>query len=183
MRTKDLVLHINETRDTHQPHFEGQLNVRYQLFGYLLEGIGWDRCNPEQCAFEFIEVEGKAASGMLFNQQEEPIILFDTKAIKENLDNHIDQTKKYFRVENSVKVAILTNMIDMFFFSDFETPGVMDETPFYKIHLPSHTDEDIAFLEQFQRDYFLEHFQGLYDKWKHQYTVHRETNSLQKVCN
>lgn len=62
-------------------------------------------------------------------------------------------------------------MVDMYFFSDFETPGVMDETPFYKIHFPFFTQQDVDFLEQFQRDYFLDHFRDLYAKWKDQYVL------------
>lgn len=169
MKVNDLIFHINNKRDSYQRHFESTKNVKIQLFGYLLKEIGWDITKPFQCVFEFPEIEDKAANGVLFNRHVEPIVMFETKGIKENLEKHIEQTKKFFSVKNSIKVAILSNMVDMYFFSDFETSGVMDEIPFYQIHLPSFTQQDVDFLEQFQRDYFLNHFQELYAKWKEQY--------------
>ncbi|WP_040205331.1 hypothetical protein [Neobacillus jeddahensis] len=171
MKTNDLIIHINDKRDSYQLHFEGKSNVKYQLFWQLLDELGWDMKNPYHCIFGFLEIGEQAESDVLFDQKGEPIILFEIKGIKENIDNHIEQTKRFFSVENSIKVAILSNMVDMYFFSDFETPGVMDETPFYKIYLPSFTQQDVDFLEQFQRDYFLDHFRDLYAKWKEQYLL------------
>ncbi|MBD8069796.1 hypothetical protein [Bacillus sp. PS06] len=111
-------------------------------------------------------------NGVILNDREgNPIIFAVVKGINEDLNNHILQTRRYFSYEESCKIAILTNMVDMFFYSDFEIPGVMDETPFYKIHFPSFTQQDVDFLEQFQRDYFLDHFQDLYAKWKEQYVL------------
>lgn len=112
-------------------------------------------------------------NGVILNDREgNPIILAVVKAANEDLNNdHVKQTRRYFSYEESFKIAILTNMVDMYFFSDFETPGVMDETPFYTFHFESYTDQDIEFLEQFQRDYFLDHFQDIYAKWKEQYVL------------
>lgn len=111
-------------------------------------------------------------NGVILNDREgNPITFVVVKGVHEDLNNHIKQTGRYFSYEESCKIAILTNMVDMFFYSDFEIPGVMDETPFYKIHLPTFTQQDVDFLEQFQRDYFLDHFQDLYAKWKEQYIL------------
>lgn len=111
-------------------------------------------------------------NGVILNDREgNPIILAVVKGINEDLNNHIKQTRRYFSYEESCKIAILTNMVDMFFYSDFKIPGVMDETPFYKIHLPSFTQQDIDFLEHFRKDYFLDHYNELHAKWKGQYTL------------
>ena len=169
MKTNELIFQLNNKRDSHQLHFEGEKNVKMQLFGSLFEKLGWDITNPYQCVFEFLRIGGKAVNGVLFDRHDKPILLFETKGIKENIDKHIEQTKKFFSVENSIKVAVLSNMVDMYFFSDFETTGVMDDIPFYRIHFPSYTDQDIDFLEQFRREYFLDHFQEIYAKWKEQY--------------
>ena len=171
MRLKDKVNYLNERRDLHQLHFENELNVKIQLFCHLFEALGWDYTCPSQSRFEHPKVGENAATGVHLDRKLKPTILFETKGIKEDINNHIEQTLNFFSVEDSIKVAILTNMVDMYFFSDFKTSGVMDETPFYRIHLPSFTQQDVEFLEQFQRDYFLDHYNVLYAKWKGKYTL------------
>ncbi|MCP1156574.1 hypothetical protein [Bacillus infantis] len=113
---------------------------------------------------------GKEVSKIfLLDRERNPLVLFVPQMENENIKSQIKRLGRYFMEKESVKIAILSDMVDMYFFSDFETPGVMDEAPFYKIHLPSFTQQDVDFLEQFQRDYFLDHFQELYAKWKEQY--------------
>ncbi|PTY76786.1 hypothetical protein B5V89_17060 [Heyndrickxia sporothermodurans] len=107
----------------------------------------------------------------LLDQEGNPITLAIVKGVDEDLNNHVKQTGRYFSYEESLKIAILTNMVDMFFYSDYKIPGVMDETPFYRIHLPTFTQQDGEFMEKFERDYFLDHFEELYAKWKDQYTI------------
>ena len=107
----------------------------------------------------------------LLDREGNSLVLVNVKGINENLNNQIAQTGRYFQYDESYKIAILTNMVDMYFFSDFQTPGVMDEEPFNKINLETYTQQDIDFLELFQRDYFFDHFDELYAKWKHRYTL------------
>ncbi|MEC5424328.1 hypothetical protein QGM71_12580 [Virgibacillus sp. C22-A2] len=171
MRLNDKINHINERRDFHQLHFEHEPHVRIQLFCHLFAALGWDDTNPSQSRFERPGVGENAATGVYLDHKLKPIILFETKGIKENIDTYIKQTSEYYTAEESIKVAILTNMVDMFFFSDFETRGIMDEFPFYKINFPSITPQDIDFLELFQRNYFLDYHNELYAKWKEQHPL------------
>ncbi len=111
-------------------------------------------------------------NGVILNDREgNPIVFAVVKGVHEDLNNHVKQTRRYFSYEESCKIAILTNMVDMYFYSDFKIPGVMDETPFYRIHLPSFTQQDEEFMMKFQREYFLDHFNELYAQWKEQYAI------------
>ncbi|GIO22835.1 hypothetical protein [Oceanobacillus sp. J11TS1] len=171
MKLNNKVNQINKTRDSFELLFEHKSHVKIQLFCNLFEELGWDYTHPCQSRFERPNIGENAATGVYLDHKLKPIILFETKGIKENIDTHIKQTSEYYSTEESVKVAILTNMVDMYFFSDFETPGVMDKTPFYKINFPSTTKQDLGFLELFEREYFLDHHNELYDKWKEQYLL------------
>ncbi|ADU28466.1 hypothetical protein [Evansella cellulosilytica] len=106
----------------------------------------------------------------LLDREGNPIILSIVKGVGEDLNSHVKQTGRYFSYVNSIRIAILTNMDEMYFYSDFNKTGVMDEIPFYKIHLDSFTEQDADFLLQFRRTYFLDHCNELYAKWKEQYS-------------
>lgn len=170
MRLIDRIDQTNEKRDNFQLHFEREANVRIQLFHYLFVALDWNILNPKHGFFQFPEIGGVAAGGVFLDRELNSPILFEIKGIKENIDTYIPQTREYFSAEETIKISILSNMVDMYFFSDFETLGVMDAKPFYKIHLPSYSKQDLDFLELFRRAYFLDNFQEIYAKWKEQYT-------------
>jgi|SRR5699024_588416 len=122
--------------------------------------------------FDFIQyvVDRSQFNGMfLLDKEGNRIVLIICKALYEGINNHIEQTGRYFSYNKSCKIVILTNMDDMYFFADFKTPGVMDEIPFYKIYFPFIKEQDYDFLELFRRDHLLDNYNELYAKWKEQY--------------
>lgn len=122
--------------------------------------------------FDFIQyvVDRSQFNGMfLLDKEGNRIVLIICKALYEDINNHIEQTGRYFSYNKSCKIVILTNMDDMYFFADFKIPGVMDEIPFYKIHFPSIKEQDYDFLELFRRDHLLDNYNELYAKWKERY--------------
>ena len=114
----------------------------------------------------------------LLDRECNPLVLMVPMVENQNMKSQIKRLGRYFAERDKVKIAILSDMVDMYFFSDFESQGVMDTTPFYKIHLPSFTDQDNDFMEQFRREYFLDHFQELYAKWNEQYTFKMNAVSM-----
>jgi hypothetical protein len=74
-----------------------------------------------------------------------PKILVEAKDWRISLNvNNITQLYRYFCTTNC-KMAILTNGLDYWFFSDFEKENIMDSRPFYKLNIlaPRIGDEKI----------------------------------------
>ena len=67
--------------------------------------------------------------------------------------NH-SQLFRYFAVEDTAKIAILTNGIDYWFYSDLDKENKMDENPFFKFSLKNYNNSDIRELEKFSKDSF-----------------------------
>ncbi len=74
-----------------------------------------------------------------------PLILVEAKDWKKRLNTvNTNQLFRYF-CSSECKLAILTNGIDYWFFSDFEQENITDETPFHKMNLfsVSRSDEEL----------------------------------------
>lgn len=72
----------------------------------------------------------------------EPKILVEAKDWKVKLsEKNINQLYRYFAASNC-KMAILTNGLEYWFFSDFEKDNIMDSRPFYKLNILSIHESD-----------------------------------------
>ena len=79
----------------------------------------------------------------------------EVKKISDGLnEKNINWLAKYFNVEPSVKLAILTNGESFWFFSDFIYKNIMDKNPFYEFNISSFNDIDLYLLDYFYKSNF-----------------------------
>ena len=81
-------------------------------------------------------------------------MLIEVKSISNKLGNsQYNQLYRYFTATEA-RLAILTNGIEVWFFSDTEQYNKMDQTPFFKFNLQNHDEKQIKELERFQKSEF-----------------------------
>jgi hypothetical protein len=84
----------------------------------------------------------------------EVAVLIEAKPIGMSLgQTQVSQLYRYFSVTNA-RVAILTNEREFLFYSDTETPNVMDKKPFFKVDIQHMLEKDLVELSKFQKDRF-----------------------------
>jgi len=80
--------------------------------------------------------------------------LVEAKSISTNLrEAEYSQLFRYFNAADA-NIAILTNGLNFWFFTDLDAPNKMDQSPFFKFDLLSYDDNDIKELEKFHKDHF-----------------------------
>ena len=86
----------------------------------------------------------------------EPVILIECKKVSDALlDRTVSQLLRYFGT-TSAHIGILTNGIVYKFFSDLESPNVMDTTPFLEINMEHLDSRMVEQLGQFAKGFDLE---------------------------
>lgn len=144
--------------------FKGNVNdmteeaTKNALVMPFFSAMGYDVFNPSEFLPEFVcDVGTKKGEKVDYAimRDNEPIVLIEVKRAGMKLQKtHYSQLFRYFSV-NRARIAILTNGIQYNFYSDFETPNVLDEEPFFTFNV---FDDDenlyIQSLEQFTNDNF-----------------------------
>lgn len=122
----------------------------------FFQTLGYDVFNPAEFTPEYIADVGiKKGEKVDYAIMEEghPTILIEAKSIREPLTKHDSQLFRYYGTTKA-KFAILTNG-DMYrFYTDLETPNVMDSTPFFEITLSNIKDNEIKELYKFKKQEF-----------------------------
>ncbi len=122
----------------------------------LLQFLGYDIFDPTEVIPEYnadfgIKKGEKVDYAIMINNQ--PLILIEAKHHSEKLEIHGSQLFRYFSVTNS-KFGILTNGIDYEFYTDLESPNLMDSKPFFKFNLTNITLSEISELKKFSKENF-----------------------------
>jgi hypothetical protein len=68
-------------------------------------------------------------------------------------DAQYSQLFRYFAAKDA-KIAILTNGLNFWFFTDIDAENKMDQQPFFKFDLLSYDDNDLRDLEKFHKEKF-----------------------------
>ncbi|WP_052200269.1 type I restriction endonuclease [Exiguobacterium sp. ZOR0005] len=122
----------------------------------FFQTLGYDVFNPAEFTPEYIADVGiKKGEKVDYAIMEEgkPTILIEAKSIREPLTRHDSQLFRYYGTTQA-KFAILTNG-DMYrFYTDLETPNVMDTVPFFEITLSNIKDNEIKELYKFKKQEF-----------------------------
>lgn len=122
----------------------------------FFQTLGYDVFNPAEFTPEYIADVGiKKGEKVDYAIMEDgkPTILIEAKSIREPLTKHDSQLFRYYGTTQA-KFAILTNG-DMYrFYTDLETPNVMDTVPFFEITLSTIKDNEIKELYKFKKQEF-----------------------------
>lgn len=120
--------------------------------------MGYDVFDPAEFIPEFVcDVGTKKGEKIDYAimRDSEPIMLIEAKraGMKLQKQQH-SQLFRYFSVNRS-RIAVLTNGVQYNFYSDFDSPNVMDSEPFFSFNIID-DDENLYLqsLEQFTKDKF-----------------------------
>jgi len=142
----------------------------------FLRVLGYDIENPQELKAEYsadVGVKKSEKIDLAVCIENEVKMLMECKAANIKLtSNHQEQLYRYFSVSD-VKIAVLTNGSIYQFFTDYDNPGRMDETPFLEVNLRNLTDKKIESLRLFTKDNFaLEKIQEHVEELKYRQLIH-----------
>lgn len=119
----------------------GEEATKQALILPLLSALGYDVWNPNIVRPEYAADFATKKRGQQEKvdyavfRNDEPVIFIEAKAIDEALAGHQGQLARYFNATQSVTLAILTNGLEYWFFTDTKETNVMDDRPFLKMNL------------------------------------------------
>ena len=142
----------------------------------FLRVLGYDVENPQELKAEYsadVGVKKSEKIDLAVCIENEVKMLMECKAANIRLtSNHQEQLYRYFSVSD-VKIAVLTNGSVYQFFTDYDSPGRMDENPFLEVDLRNLTDKKIESLSLFTKDNFsLEKIQEHVEELKYRQLIH-----------
>lgn len=131
--------------------------TRTVLIEPFLKILGYDVANPFEVIHEYTcDIGTKKGEKVDYAIQIDDQVVFIIEAKDCNVkltDKTVSQLYRYYGTTNC-RIAILTNGVDYWFFSDTKRQNVMDTDPFYKFNILDYTEEDLVFLEKITRDNF-----------------------------
>lgn len=123
----------------------------------FLRVLGFDVFDPTQVIPEYIADIGlkkgeKIDYAVKIGDKIEYLV--EAKSISTSLqDAQYSQLFRYFHTLDA-DIAILTNGLNFWFFTDLDAPNKMDQKPFFRFDLLSYDENDIKELEKFHKDQF-----------------------------
>jgi len=144
---------IRERKD----HVANEEMVRQVLVMPFLKVLGFDVFNPLEVrpgyTADFGKKKGEKVDYAVFKEGT-PVVFIEVKSLSEDLVNHDAQLARYFNTTPQVRFAILTNGVEYKFFTDLNSPNIMDSAPFLTVDVTNLTDADIEVLGSFRKDLF-----------------------------
>lgn len=108
----------------------------------FIQALGYDVFNPKEVVPEFVVDERELLGhkkgqkvDYAIKRDGEVIMIIECKAVRTDLAKaEMGQLVQYFHVTRA-RIGILTNGVNYWFFSDLESPNVMDKRPFLELDL------------------------------------------------
>lgn len=131
--------------------------TRTVLIEPFLRILGYDVTNPFEVIHEYTSDVGTKKGEKVdyaIQLEDELVLIIEAKdcSVKLN-DKVISQLYRYYGTSHC-RIALLTNGVDYWFFSDTNRQNVMDTEPFYKFNILDFTEEDLMFLNKITRENF-----------------------------
>lgn len=170
MSVDDLFSSLEKQRKCVIKYRDKMHNEEHTKMGFILpffKVLGYNMLAPDEVIAEyscdFGTKKGEKVDFAIMKEGD-PIILIEAKHCDKVLDERFaSQLSRYFN-QTDVKLGILTNGIQYWFYSDFEKLNVMDAKPFYKFDILHFTREDVEKLHSFTREVFFSNDDVL-SKW------------------
>tara|TARA_B100000073_G_C23726985_1_gene569578 strand:- start:883 stop:1854 length:972 start_codon:yes stop_codon:yes gene_type:complete len=120
----------------------------------MLGALGYDVFNPKQITAELtadVGVKRGEKVDYAIMSSGKPKLIIECKKIGDPLGTAaISQLFRYF-TSLRVKFGVLTNGIIYQFYTDMDTPNIMDSSPFFEFNLLAYTQTDVEFLDRFRK--------------------------------
>ena len=147
---KTLASRANEIKE----YIKSEEGSKTSLVLPMLGILGYDVFNPKHLMAELtadVGVKRGEKVDYALMSSGNPKLIIECKKIEDKLEeSSVSQLFRYFTALR-VKFGVLTNGIVYKFYSDLESPNIMDGTPFFEFSLISHTHADIEFLTKFKK--------------------------------
>lgn len=120
----------------------------------MLGALGYDVFNPKQVTAELtadVGIKRGEKVDYAIMGSGKPKLIIECKKIGDPLGpKAISQLFRYF-TSLRVKFGVLTDGIIYQFYTDMDTPNIMDNTPFFEFNLLAYTQVDLEFLDRFRK--------------------------------
>jgi hypothetical protein len=123
----------------------------------FIQALGYDVFNPQEVVPEYIADHGikkgeKVDYAIIIDGK--PIIIIEVKTLGCPLDTHNSQLFRYFSTNPSTRIGIITNGEIYQFFSDLETPNMMDKKPFLVLNILNLKENVLNQLKELSKEVF-----------------------------
>lgn len=120
----------------------------------MLGALGYDVFNPKQITAELtadVGVKKGEKVDYAIMGSGKPKLIIECKKIGDPLGAPaISQLFRYFTALR-VRFGVLTDGIIYQFYTDMDTPNIMDDSPFFEFNILAYTQADIEFLDRFRK--------------------------------
>ena len=139
--------------------FSNEEQTKQALIMPMFVCLGYDIFDPDEFRPETQSGFATKYVGRVDYQiylNDKPVMLVECKKFGESIQNHIDQLRSYFNSDLGMKIALLTNGDDYWFFTDGENINIMDREPFFKIKISQAEKSELDdFIGKFSKDKIL----------------------------
>jgi hypothetical protein len=143
--------------ETHRDSILTEEATKNALVMPFLQALGYDVFNPAVVVPEFVADVGVKKGEKVdyaLKRDDHIIALVECKPYGSNLaQEQFSQLYRYFSVTEA-RIAILTNGVEYWFYSDLDERNKMDAQPFFKFDLTSFRPPQIQQLEKFRPESF-----------------------------
>lgn len=132
-------------------HITNEEGTKTSLILPLFKILGYDIENPQKMIPEYTVENDRVDYSIM--QDNAPLLFIEAKSVKEDLNKHKEQAKKYFN-NSDTKIICLTNGLTYNFYSDINKDNIMDDEPFLSFDIEKITDFEIRYLKNLSIDNF-----------------------------
>lgn len=159
--TDDLARHVEQIRGRIDHVRNNEQATKQALVVPLLQVLGYDVFDPREVRPEYVADFAVKKAGQFEKVdyavflEGQPALFIECKAFGAELADHDGQLSRYFNATPSVRVAIITDGVQLRVFTDLRAANVMDQTPWLAIDLRSMKPAEIDALRRFRRADFV----------------------------
>ena len=152
----------------------------------MLGALGYDVFNPKQVTAELtadVGVKRGEKVDYAIMGSGKPKLIIECKKIGDPLGAQaISQLFRYF-TSLRVKFGVLTDGIIYQFYTDMDTPNIMDNNPFFEFNLLAYTQADLEFLDRFRKGCLTGQMKSLVRECKRRKLVALVRDSIRYAVN
>lgn len=142
-------------------HIKSEEATKQALVLPLFQVLGYDVYDPTEVRPEYVADFAKKRPGggmekvdYVLNVGGAPGIFVECKPAGTPPEDHDGQLARYFNATPSIRVGVITNGVRYRFFTDLQSPNVMDARPFFEFDILHFSERDVENLRIFSRESF-----------------------------
>jgi hypothetical protein len=151
---------LSEQVRKRQAFIKGEEATKQALILPFLQALGYDIYDPTETQPEYVADFAKKRGGVMekvdyaLHLKGQPALFIECKATDAAPEDHDGQLARYFNATPSVRIAVVTNGLRYRFFTDLQSPNVMDASPFMEFNILSFTEREVELLRPFTKESF-----------------------------